>query len=80
MSHFEAPLCEGQVYPITYHGFSTHVRRGLDKAGVADFRIHDLRHTSATRTLRATKNLKIVQKLLNHSFAQRDGKVRPRGS
>lgn len=58
---------KGQVYPITYHGFSTHVRRGLDKAGVADFRIHDLRHTSATRTLRATKNLKIVQKLLNHS-------------
>ena len=58
---------KGRRYPITYHGFCTHMRRGLTKAGIVDFRIHDLRHTSATRTLRATKNLKLVQKLLNHS-------------
>jgi integrase len=58
---------KGRRYPITYHGFSTHIRRGLQKAKITDFRIHDLRHTSATRTLRATKNLKLVQKLLNHS-------------
>ena len=60
-------LVRGQRYPITYNGFSTHMRRGFAKAGIADFRVHDLRHTSATRMLRASGNLKLVQKLLNHS-------------
>lgn len=57
----------GRRYPITYNGLSTALRRSFTKAGIADFRLHDLRHTSATRTLRATGNLKLVQKLLNHS-------------
>src|SRR5262249_22332816 len=36
-------------------------------AGVADFRIHDLRHTGATRTLRASKNLRAVKEMLGHA-------------
>ncbi|MGU3540044.1 tyrosine-type recombinase/integrase [Methylobacterium sp. A54F] len=60
-------LVAGERYPITYWGLGSQMRRSLDKADVTDFRIHDLRHTGATRTLRATGNLKLVQKLLNHS-------------
>ncbi len=58
---------KGIRYPITYNGLSTIMRRSFARAGIEDFRLHDLRHTSATRTLRATGNLKLVQKLLNHS-------------
>jgi len=33
---------------------------------VSDFRFHDYRHNFATKLLRETKNLKPVQKSLNH--------------
>lgn len=38
------------------------------KRNRANFRFHDLRHTAATRTLKATQNLKTVQKMLGHAF------------
>lgn len=38
----------------------------LVKADVTDFRWHDLRHTAATRVVRATGNLKVAQVLLGH--------------
>jgi integrase len=41
-------------------------KRKWAKAGVVA-RLHDLRHTTGMRTLRATGNLKLVQKLLRHS-------------
>ncbi|MGY3689977.1 integrase [Bradyrhizobium sp. USDA 3240] len=56
----------GKRYPITPEGFSSHKDRAWSKAGV-DARIHDLRHTTGMRTLRATGNLRIVQDLLGHS-------------
>ena len=34
---------------------------------MADFRFHDLRHDFATKLLRETGNLKLVQKALNHA-------------
>ena len=37
------------------------------KAGVKDFRFHDFRHDFATKLLRDTGNLKLVQKALNHA-------------
>ncbi|WP_425311702.1 tyrosine-type recombinase/integrase [Microvirga massiliensis] len=58
---------KGNRYPITYWGLGTRFRRDLAKAGVENFRLHDLRHTGATRTLRASKNIRAVQDLLNHS-------------
>jgi integrase len=56
----------GQRYPMTYHGISTNRRRKWKKAGV-DARLHDTRHTTGQRTLRATGNLKLAQTLLRHS-------------
>lgn len=60
---------KGERYPMTYYGIGTNRRRKWSKAGV-DARLHDTRHTTGMRTLRATGNLKLVQKLLRHSKIQ----------
>lgn len=57
----------GKRYPISYQGWGTTFARTRKKAGVKDFRIHDLRHTGATRTLRASKNLRAVKEMLGHA-------------
>jgi hypothetical protein len=56
----------GQRYPMTYYGIGTNRRRNWKKAGV-DARLHDTRHTTGQRTLRATGNLKLTQTLLRHT-------------
>ena len=58
---------KGQRYPITIAGFKTAWRRGRARAGIADFRFHDTRHTAGTRLLRHTGNLRLAQKLLGHA-------------
>jgi integrase len=57
---------KGQRYPITYEGGKTEWARLTKRAGVKGLRFHDLRHTTATRLLRETGNLKLVQQALNH--------------
>ena len=57
---------KGERYPMTYYGIGTNRRRKWPKAGV-DARLHDTRHTTGQRTLRATGNLKLVQTLLRHT-------------
>lgn len=57
----------GQRYPITYEGLATHLGRSIRKAGIVDFRPHDLRHTAASRFQRANGDLRLTQALLNHS-------------
>lgn len=58
---------KGQRYPLTYSGIQSHWARFRDKNDIADLRIHDIRHDAASKIVRATGNLKIGQKLLNHS-------------
>ncbi|HEV2630568.1 MAG TPA: site-specific integrase [Pseudolabrys sp.] len=60
----EREIAKGKRYPITYAGLSSVWRRFAD---LTDFRFHDLRHTAATRLLRATGNLRFAQRLLGHS-------------
>ncbi|WP_126978509.1 tyrosine-type recombinase/integrase [Frigidibacter oleivorans] len=57
----------GQRYPITLEGAKTQWRRTREKAGVVDFRFHDIRHDVGTKLLRATGNVKLVQRTLNHA-------------
>ncbi len=57
----------GQRYPITPEGTKSQWRRAKARAKVQNFRFHDIRHDTATKLLRATGNLKLVQKALNHS-------------
>jgi integrase len=56
----------GERYPISYEGSKTEWARTRKRAGVADLRFHDLRHDVATKLLRQTGNLKLVQQALNH--------------
>lgn len=66
---------KGQRYPITEAGLKTAWRRhGGRAAGLEDFRLHDARHTTATRLLRESGNLKMVQKLLRHEDIATTGK------
>ncbi|MGO8100444.1 tyrosine recombinase XerC [Rhizobium leguminosarum] len=58
---------KGQRYPITYAGAKSRWRRDLAKSGVKNFWLHGLRHDRATKVLRTSGNLKIVQRVLNHS-------------
>lgn len=57
---------KGQRYPATYSGLKSEWKRTRRRSGVTDFRFHDKRHDLATKVLRETGNLKLVQKLLNH--------------
>src|SRR5262249_56152980 len=52
-NHYE----RGTRYPISYQGWGTTFARTRRKAGVADFRIHDFRHTPPTPPFRAPNNL-----------------------
>lgn len=59
-------LVKGQRYPVTYNGLKTEWKRHRARSGVEDFRFHDKRHDFATKLLRDSRNLKLVQKALNH--------------
>jgi integrase len=63
----DAGRVRGHRYPMTREGLKTEWRRAKLDANLLDYRFHDNRHTAATAVLRATGNLKIVQKLLRHS-------------
>lgn len=58
---------KGLRYPFTLQGWQRKWRKALTDAGIGDFRFHDLRHTSATRIMRATGNIKAASKLLGHT-------------
>ncbi|AND90226.1 bll5003 [Bradyrhizobium diazoefficiens USDA 110] len=62
-----AGLVKGQRYPVTYNGLKTIWKRTRAAAGLSGFRFHDFRHDFATKLLRETKNLKLVQRALNHA-------------
>jgi integrase len=58
---------KGERQPILPGTLSTAWCRMRDAAGLSGLRLHDLRHTTATRVLRKTGNLVAVQKALGHS-------------
>jgi integrase len=59
-------LIKEKRYPITYNGLKTEWKRHRARSGVSNFRFHDKRHDFATKLLRESRNLKLVQKALNH--------------
>jgi integrase len=61
-----AGLVKGCRYPMTISGVRTYWKRMRAAAGVEGFRFHDYRHDMATKLLRKTGNLKLVQQALNH--------------
>jgi integrase len=61
---------KGQRYPLIYNGLKAAWRRLRKRAGVQNFRFHDFRHDFASKLLRETGNLKLVQRALNHADLQ----------
>lgn len=57
----------GHRYPIVATSFYSEFKRAAAKCGHPELRVHDLRHTAGNRTLAATGNLRLTQKLLGHS-------------
>jgi integrase len=53
--------------PMTYAGVQTEWRRMRKRSGVVGFRFHDYRHDFATKLLRETGNMRLVQKALHHA-------------
>lgn len=58
---------KGRRYPLTYHGVRSAWWQMQKRSGVVGFRFHDFRHDLATKLLRETGNLKLVQRALNHT-------------
>jgi integrase len=58
---------KGERHPLTYNGVKSHWRYLRKRAGVTGFRFHDFRHDFGTKLLRATGNLKLVQRALGHA-------------
>ena len=58
---------KGRRYPLTYAGVQSYWKRLRRQAGVTGLRFHDLRHDFATKLLRHSRNLRLVQKALGHA-------------
>lgn len=58
---------KGERYAFSKGGWARKWYKALEDAGVSDFRFHDLRHTTATRILRSSGNLKAASTLLGHT-------------
>jgi integrase len=56
----------GERHPLTYAGVQSFWKRMRRRSGVQGFRFHDYRHDFGTKLLRATGNLRLVQKAMNH--------------
>ena len=56
----------GERRPLT-KSVLRQIKRAAAAAGLPHFRVHDLRHTMARRTLRASRNLVAVQRALGHA-------------
>lgn len=57
---------KGERYPFTAAALRTRWDEARAAADLEGFRFHDLRHTAATRILRATQNLATTAKVLSH--------------
>lgn len=57
----------GDRIPIRAKTLSNEWIKCMKAAGIQDARLHDTRHTFATQTLRACRNIKAVSRLLGHT-------------
>lgn len=58
---------KGERYAFSKQGWDRKWRKAKKDAGITDLKFHDLRHTTATRIMRQTGNLKAAGMLLGHT-------------
>jgi len=63
----QAGEAKGKRRAITATGLRRAHSTACKTAGIEDFRIHDFRHTMATRLMRSSRNPKLVQRNLDHA-------------
>lgn len=59
-------LRNDKVFQVSIYYLNTEFRRICDSIGLEGFRIHDLRHTFASRLIEKGEDLSVVAKLMNH--------------
>ena len=57
---------KGERYPLTPTALRGPFEKALEVAGIAHFRLHDLRHTRGTRIVRQTGSLATAKEALKH--------------
>jgi integrase len=57
---------DGRVLPINYAALETCFKRACDRAELSDLRIHDLRHTAATRLANKLPNILELSAVTGH--------------
>lgn len=57
----------GRRYPLTIAGWKKDWKRILETAELEDFRVHDLRHTNATRIVMALGDIYAAKEVLGHA-------------
>lgn len=60
------PVPTDPIICITYESLKAAWRRACERAGIKNLRLHDLRHTAATRLALASGNLFLVKALTGH--------------
>lgn len=58
---------KGERYAFSKQGWDRKWRKAKKEAGLNGFRFHDLRHTTATRIMRSSGNIKAAGMLLGHT-------------
>ena len=57
---------DGRVLPVNFAALENNFKRARERAGLKDLRIHDLRHTAATRLAEKLPNLLELSAVTGH--------------
>jgi integrase len=70
LSDLPRPIAGGKVFKVSQDGLIRAFSAACDRAGIADFTFHDLRHEATTRMVEAGLSLLEVQSITGHSTGE----------